>query len=708
VHVIPLLPTDIATIQASVQEANAFASILGLHRLISEDELVDILSEAFVAASGEYSIRAAQTWAQDYTFPAELLQRDVAAFQVANNDMYTFCTNRQSHLQSERLSLSRVKDCFGSEGQLIPGVHLSDFHRLCTVATEGIQLHLPEGFSPTSEPQPLRTTYVKVSAAVHKMLAAQVEYGTVLILPLQMALTIPGIHFSAQHWAPNKGKPQGRSIGDVSQPSLSGGPPLNGIPPEGKNNLRLFIEGQWDKINHPTLVSLMRMILRHAEIHGWEPLILWKKDLQGAFTLLWFRPKDVPLLAFQLTDDRVAFHLAGMFGWVGMPFIFQVVTRMLTALVAFVILGLCMMYVDDLLAVSIRSTVGRDMAQADEAITLLLGAKAVAKHKDECGRALDWIGWHVDLDHQSVTVSRRNLLKTIHVFFCFHIDDSIELHHLEAMASLASRCSQLCRAMRPYTKALYEVQKLYSAAHTTRRLSALAKVDVCMWRAFLILSRFDPVGLSRPIRSFAPRKASVFIDYDASLTNISVGIYMVDSTAPGGARLRAFTSLDLPFPTNNEARRQNTLEFSCLPLGFLLMHLLGMSSVGTHLRGDSISSLQWAKRDRTSSLIARRANIAFTLVAAKCDYTVEETTHVPGVDNVIFDGLTRGKTATEVGLPPALQLHFPREHPVVQFFDLCDPDDPLDTYAQHVALSNAFIALLTDPLMVLPPDFINL
>jgi hypothetical protein len=133
----------------------------------------------------------------------------------------------------------------------------------------------------------------------------------------------------------------------------------------------------------------MRIILRHAEAHGWEALILWKKKLQGAFTLLWFRPCDVPLLAFQLMDDQVAFHLAGMFGWVGMPFIFQVVTRMLTALVAFVILGLCMMYVDDLLAVSTHLTVARDMSQADEAITLLLGDKAVAKHKDESGRALD-------------------------------------------------------------------------------------------------------------------------------------------------------------------------------------------------------------------------------------------------------------------------------------------------------------------------------
>jgi hypothetical protein len=75
----------------------------------------------------------------------------------------------------------------------------------------------------------LRNKYVQVAGAVHRMLAAQVEYGTVLILPLSVALTVPGVHFSAQHWAPNKGKPQGRSIGDVSQPSALGAPPLNAV-----------------------------------------------------------------------------------------------------------------------------------------------------------------------------------------------------------------------------------------------------------------------------------------------------------------------------------------------------------------------------------------------------------------------------------------------------------------------------------------------
>jgi hypothetical protein len=127
---------------------------------------------------------------------------------------------------------------------------------------------------------------------------------------------------------------------------------------------------------------------------------------------------------------------------------------------------------------------------------------------------------------------------------------------------------------------------------------------------------------------------------------------------------------------------------------------MGLNSVATHLHGDRKSSLRWANRDRTSSMIARRANIVFTLVAAMNDITVQDLTYVPGDENKIYDGLTRNSSAAKVGLPPELQLHFPSTHPVVRFIALCDPDSPLYIYAKHVELSNALISLLTDHAMV--------
>jgi hypothetical protein len=123
--------------------------------------------------------------------------------------------------------------------------------------------------------------------------------------------------------------------------------------------------------------------------------------------------------------------------------------------------------------------------------------------------------------------------------------------------------------------------------------------------------------------------------------------------------------------------------------------------------GDSVSSLLWAKNDRTSSLIARRANIGNTLLCSMCDITVTHTVHVPGVDNIVWDGLTRGKSAVDVGLTPALQIFFDATYPVVRFIALCDPELPLDSYSQQVDLSTSFIQLLSDSAMILPHPLPN-
>jgi hypothetical protein len=121
-------------------------------------------------------------------------------------------------------------------------------------------------------------------------------------------------------------------------------------------------------------------ILAAVAVHGWEDIFMWKKDLQGAFTLLWFRPSDTRLFAFLLTNDLAVIHLAGIFGWVGMPYVFQVLTRALVALCSILIFGACNMYVDDFMGVSPTHLVEHDMAAVDAGVTKLL---AIAEKKNE-------------------------------------------------------------------------------------------------------------------------------------------------------------------------------------------------------------------------------------------------------------------------------------------------------------------------------------
>ena len=171
-------------------------------------------------------------------------------------------------------------------------------------------------------------------------------------------------------------------------------------------------------------------------------------------------------------------------GWEGTPYAFNVVSRTLDVITSDTIEGAGLWYVDDLNAYSNRRTYETDMSRVDVEVRTLLGPSSVAAEKDKSGRQLDMIGWLIDLDTQLVTISDKNLNKTLHAFFSFNVVEPITLH--QVMASLASRYTQI--------NVLMEV-------HARRRLPELARVEVLLWGAFLLLS-VHPACFARPFQSF--------------------------------------------------------------------------------------------------------------------------------------------------------------------------------------------------------------
>jgi hypothetical protein len=261
---------DASAIAITAREVNAILPSIAAPHPIDDAHIVSILELAHHTASLEYSVNAAQVWGGVVRIPSGPV------------------THRGGPLPCVRHNWRR--------------------------APPGIDLMIPAGFYTTSTPPPLRTKYIKVAPCVHKLLAAQLAKGTVLIIPLSVAQTIEGLHYSCQHWTPNKSKEQGRIICDVANAPTPDTIALNGNGVVGKELLRSRISDRWQPIHHPTLSDMMQMILAAAVKHGWHNILLWKKDLQGAFNLLWFSSSAVRLLAFPLTNDLVVFHLAGMFG----------------------------------------------------------------------------------------------------------------------------------------------------------------------------------------------------------------------------------------------------------------------------------------------------------------------------------------------------------------------------------------------------------
>jgi hypothetical protein len=203
----------------------------------------------------------------------------------------------------------------------------------------------------------------------------------------------------------------------------------------------------------------------------------------------------------------VVIHLAGLFGWIGMPHAFQVLTRVLQALCRHIISGLCYWYVDDMMAVSRKALYINDSELVDSNVQRLLGQGSIAIAKSQHDRCLEFLGWDFNLDTQSITLCARNMNKLVHALFSFQTTEKISISHIQRLASLISRVSILSRHMRPYTHTLHTVTSGYTCPHVRIPLSELAQSDVMMWRAFVLLLIANPSRLSRPMESFREQPA---------------------------------------------------------------------------------------------------------------------------------------------------------------------------------------------------------
>jgi hypothetical protein len=344
----------------------------------------------------------------------------------------------------------------------------------------------------------------------------------------------------------------------------------------------------------------------------------------------------------------------------------------------------------------------QDMAQATAHIRALLGPDSVAEDKTEWGRILILLGWEFNLNLRTVTASRRNLLKAIHAFFSIDIDGMVLLEDIERVASYASRYSILCRAMRPYTAALHRATTAYGGNHHAqpRTLTEHARCDVIMWRSYLCLLRMDTANFARSLESFRPRAPSVLIEYDASLEALGVGISVL---RPGRSKfeLVGYSQLVLPYKTDKNSSYQNTNEYAAVLLGLALIkqeHLV-QGGFAYNVIGDNTTSLSWIKKGRAASVLARRSNIGYSMLEIDLDATVAEVEHVAGIYNKVYDGLSRGLTGRQVGLPEDLEVFLTPDSMATRYIALCNPRlAPLGPPSEHLELSKNLLALLAPAL----------
>lgn len=321
----------------------------------------------------------------------------------------------------------------------------------------GMKVHVSEGFQPNGH-QPrseLRDIYVEVAPAVHKMYGATLRESLAFLLPLDVALRhVPNLHLSKAHWCPKKGKASGRPLSDLSN--------VDGTRINTDETAKAATD-YYGNILHPTIkdMSLVHEFWEDAQMR--DPrlrqldLRLWKMDLQGAYTLLSFRPGDAGLFATLLMNDLVYLQLVGIFGWSGTPAAFQVVTRAISWELGHTLKSRTLMYVDDVIGICFADDLDADLAQTRNICTSLLGSGSVADDKTESGRKLEVIGYTLCLDTGRVGIAVKNFLKALHGFATTDVGARINMKAAQRLASWGTRYGTICRVMRPFCSYLHRV-----------------------------------------------------------------------------------------------------------------------------------------------------------------------------------------------------------------------------------------------------------
>ena len=463
----------------------------------------------------------ARQHAAGFELPPEAYANDIEDLHRAGS-LVELIRSRQEAAAPSRYNLTRCNDVFGS----CPS---QDLDRAQTLATEGSQILTPKDFKrqPTpSKPRPLAArlgnTYLMHA---HKLWKS----GNILLLPLSDIPqdTLDTLHFGSNvSWTVKPTDVLGRLLTDPKHPA------------EGYSSINTeetFLRAQeiYGAMTLPTIREIVARFLEYADKNNYrlDELRIYKEDIKNAFGQTMINPQCACLTAMLIAVNLVLIYMYGFFGYHAQPLVFAVFSRsMKLALSA--VFGVTMIYVDDLIGCAHHSVVDHDQHLVQQHCLRLFGPKALDADNTLPSTAAEVIGWYIDLIKATIRPNDKRIRKLFFVFFA--VIDSEKTHwpliHVQIVASLAERYSMGIIGMRafvdPFNKLLAS-SKVGADSRALRRISALARFSIHIWRAIIIMMIQDPDALAVPLRDQVPptnRRADYLPIIDAA-NSFEVAIY---------------------------------------------------------------------------------------------------------------------------------------------------------------------------------------
>lgn len=196
----------------------------------------------------------------------------------------------------------------------------------------------------------------------------------------------------------------------------------------------------------------------------------------------------------KLIDGLISVNIQGNFGWTGMPFAFEVVTRVMRVVLKAELKGNSRMLTDDIICVFLLEDIQHDPPKIAQLIVDLLGSKGEAIEKRESthtneGRKIVVFGWILNLNDWTIDVAHHNLMKALYTFWNVDLDVGITLDRAQALCSMAQRYAMIFREMGVLMADLYcLLGGSWYKRHHTISIPSRTKAAIRLWRAVLSLN----------------------------------------------------------------------------------------------------------------------------------------------------------------------------------------------------------------------------
>ena len=371
---------------------------------------------------------------------------------------------------------------------------------------------------------------------------------------------------------------------------------------------------------------------------------LFKDNVEGAFAQLDINPESVFYLVIAIGAGLALIYIAGLFGWLGFPMAFGVLSRAFEWVLQRDLNIPVRLYVDDIIGFSRAERAEQDQLYIEAKCKEVMGSHAVNYEKkvSPCLSG-EVLGWLVNLPEEVFRPSDKGVRKLAFAFWIVASGSMFPLVVYQMLASLSDHYSIGVPGMKPFSQALHGMSVQcgtgVGSKYYRKAPSSAARMSIEVWRvASLLLLRKNKL-MCRPLRHLLPSMPTTqgpVVITDGSPWGSGLGVYTSE-----GSLIR-YMAYKFPFP---ESPYQNAREY----LGYLLAFLFLEWALGDSLTcreatwiGDNEAALAWAAQNKCNSSAAQYAFLAVTWLQMSSKYTFSRIQHQPGFLMGDIDRLSRG------------------------------------------------------------------